>query len=256
MIILIAESKTMASAMHEISTSEYLNNTPAGERQAAEIMKNIASMSVADISRLVKLSDKMAASLRLMAYEFPNKTAGMKAVEAFTGVVFRNLDYPSFSEEEKMTAGDKIRIISSLYGWLRPDDVIKPYRLEFTSPLSPDDTPLARFWRGSVTDELVRMIKDSGEKEVLDLLPADAAKSIDWKIVKSVANVWKVDFKELSGENVRSPHAGKLKSFRGKLLRQIILNRLDSAAAVASFENDEMMPAPEYGEQGRIAYYV
>ena len=256
MLLLIAESKTMEKQEFEISSEYYESHRPVGEKEASEIMLNIKEMSVADIASTVKVSHDMALRLRTMAYEFPDKTHGMKAIEAFTGVVFKNLDYRSLNPPDKEWATKKIRIISSLYGWLKPEDIIKPYRLDYSSPLSPAETPLNSYWRSNVTIELVRTIQASGESQILDLLPADAAKSIDWKLVKRFAKVWKVDFKELNGEAVRSPHAGKLKALRGELLRNIILNRFETAGEIADFSNETMCPIPDYEVSGRLAFYV
>lgn len=256
MIILIAESKTMEREELEISPEVYVENMPVGELAAGEVMMNIREMSVSEIVATVKISHDMALRLKKMAYEFPDKSHGMRAIEAYTGVVFRNLDYKTLSASEKDRAQRKVRIISSLYGWLRPEDVVKPYRLEYTTPVSPDDTTLCNYWRGKVTIELVRYLQANGETEILHLLPADAAKCIDWKLVKRFAKVWKVDFKELNGETVKSPHAGKLKSLRGELLRNILTGGLATAGEVKAFSNDTMFPISDYVYPDRIAFYV
>lgn len=254
MLVLIAESKTMETKEIEVSATTYLAHRPAGEDDASEIMTNISDMSVAEIVKATKLSVSMAGRLRKMAYEFRDKNTGLEAIEAFTGVVFQNLDYASLSPEEKTFGYSHIRIISSLYGWLRPEDIIKPYRLEYTSPLSPDDSPLWKYWRGKVTIELVHMLQARGETEILDLLPADAAKCIDWKLVKRFAKVCKVDFLEQNGEAVKSPHAGRLKTLRGKLLRHIILNRLTTVGQVASTVTEFLIPLPDYPLSDRLAF--
>lgn len=256
MIILIAESKTMEMTELEVSSGYYEAHRPVFEKEASEIRDSLREMSVADLASAIKISIAMSTRLRQMVYEFPNKSLGLKAIEAFTGVVFKNLDYASLPSQDRDLVDSKVRIISSLYGWLRPDDIIKPYRLEYTSPVAPDDATLSAYWREMVTMQLIETLQKGGETEILDLLPADAAKCIDWKSVKRFAKVWKVDFKEQNGESVRSPHAGRLKAFRGQLLRNIILNGLSNIRQVASFENDTMMPIPDYEYRDRLAFYV
>lgn len=256
MIILIAESKTMELREHSISSEQYNAHMPFGEKEATEIMDRINGMTAAEIASLLKISGKMAATLKKMAYEFPNKGVGLRAIEAFNGVVFKNLDYASLSNAGKKAVASDVRIISSLYGWLSPDDIIKPYRMDYTSPLSPKETPLYAYWRGEVTSQLVKALQSSGEKDILDLLPMEAAKCIDWKIVDRFAKVWKVDFKEQHGCEMRSPNAGKLKAFRGRLLRHIVENRLTTPQHVAALEDDTMMPITDYEYSDRIAFYV
>ncbi|MDE6551955.1 MAG: YaaA family protein, partial [Muribaculaceae bacterium] len=236
MLILIAESKTMLEQELPVSRECYEANTPAGEAFADETMSRVADMDVADIAAAIKISPAMAAKVIRMAYEFPNKQTGLRAIDAFTGVVFKNFGYSSLSPEEKERTAANVRIISSLYGWLRPEDIIKPYRFDFNTPLAPDDKTFAAWWRKDVTIHLVRQLKATGKKNILNLLPADAAKCIDWKLVKNFAKVWKVDFKEHDGSAVRTPHAGKLKALRGYLLREIITQNITSPTPLLTLE--------------------
>lgn len=256
MIILIAESKTMVGAEMEVSVREYEAHRPQGEKEADQIMDTIRRMSTPEIMEAAKLSQTMANRLRQLAYEFPNKTIGVRAIEGFTGVVYKNLDYSSFSSEQKERADHTIKIVSSLYGWVNARDIIKPYRLEYNSEVSPDDSALWKFWKPKVTIQLVKYLQEHGETEILDLLPADAAKCVDWKLVKRFAKVWKVDFVEQTGEKVKSPHAGRLKALRGELAREVILNDIRKGADLLSFSNTEMLPIPDYKYSDRIAYMV
>lgn len=257
MLILIAESKTMDLREFPVDQEICKSNRPAGEVQASEIMAHVATLSATDIAEVVKVSLPMAAKIARMAYEFPNKSMGLKAIDAYTGVVFKAFDYPSLSEKEKELTADNVVIISSLYGWLKPNDIIKPYRFDFTTPIAPEDKALNTFWRKDVTIELVRFLKDRRETSILNLLPADAAKCIDWKLVKRFAKVWKVDFKEpKDGSGWRTPHAGKLKAFRGQLLRDIITQDIQSPADLLTHTSETMIPlgTPDYPDH--IAFCV
>ncbi len=256
MMILIAESKTMEKREAEIKPECYEANKPVGEEEAGEIMERIKGMVISDISAALKISNNLAVNLHQMAYEFPNKGMGLRAIEAFTGVVFRKLDYRSLSEADKEWAASNVRIISSLYGWLKPKDVIKPYRMEYNASVSPNDTSLFTYWREKVTIQLIKDLQASGETQILNLLPADAAKCVDWKMVKQFAKVWKVDFKEQNGESTRSPYTEKLKALRGELLRNIIINRIANPQQIYNVENDNMLPIYDYEYQDRLAFYV
>ncbi len=256
MLTLIAESKTMLDRELPVSPEQFEANTPAGEAAADEIMARVAGMDAEDIAAAIKISPAMAAKVVRMAYEFPNKQTGLRAIDAFTGVVFKNFDFSSLSPEEKERTNQHVRIISSLYGWLRPEDIIKPYRFDFTTPLAPDDKTFAAFWKKDVTIQLVRYLQANSETSILNLLPADAAKCIDWKLVKRFAKVWKVDFKEQDGSAVRTPHAGKLKALRGTLLREIITQGIESPTQLLTLETDTLLPlaTPDYPDH--IAFSV
>ena len=256
MLILIAESKTMLEQEQPVSRECFEANTPAGEASADAVMARVADMDIADIAAAIKISPAMAAKSKRMAYEFPNKQTGLRAIDAFTGVVFKNFDYPSLSPEEKERTAANVRIISSLYGWLRPEDIIKPYRFDFTTPLATDDKTFAAYWKKDVTIQLVKYLKTTGEKNILNLLPADAAKCIDWKLVKNFAKVWKADFKEQDGAAVRTPHAGRLKALRGLLLRDIITQAITTPQALIAHESDTFLPLPTPDRPDLIAFTV
>lgn len=249
MLILIAEAKTMLAEEREISPEFFMAHKPAGEEVADNVMAYVAGMTVAEISAEVRLSATMAARLRKMALDFQDKLLGYPAIEAYTGVVFRALDYSSLNEEEKSRADSNVRIISSLYGWLSPRDVIKPYRFDYTTCLAPGDTAFSAFWRKDVTIALVRHLRESGENTILNLLPADAAKCIDWKLVKRFAKVWKIDFKEIrEGGAFRTPQANLLKTLRGELLRSIIKENITTPSSLLTLHTGRLIPigTPDY----------
>lgn len=236
MIILIAESKTMLSAESVISPEELAAHTPCFETTASEIMQGLGGVSLGQLASMLKLSGSLAGKMQKMVYEFGYKSTGNLAIEAFTGVVFKALDYPSLTVEARKRCDDRVRIISSLYGWLHPSDFIKPYRLDFTSHLDEGSSAgiaLNTFWRMDVTKALVKEIQASEDSNILNLLPADAAKCIDWKLVKRFAKVWKADFQEMrEGGMMKTPNAEKLKAMRGALLRQILIEDISDIEAL------------------------
>lgn len=195
MLILIAESKTMTHCDGMINQCDYMSHRPAFESDADGIMSNLRNLSAESLFGSVKLSLSMVRKLQQMIYEFPNKASGSKAMNAFTGVVFKAFSYQTLGETSRMRTNGRVRIISSLYGWLRPDDIIKSYRFDFTTPLAPDGKIFSSYWRDSVTKLLLEEIEKQDCHDVLNLLPGDAARCIDWKVINSRVKVWKADFK-------------------------------------------------------------
>ena len=188
---------------------------------------------------------RLAASLRRMIYEFPNKSTGLRAIEAFTGVVFRQLRLAGYDAAQKKFLQDNVRIVSSLYGWLRPDDIVKPYRFDFKSHVAPLGETLMKYWKKNVTIAMAQELRAKGDTVIIDLLPSDAAKCVDWKPIKQFANVYKVDFKMYDGTDVmKTPNAGRLKELRGRLLDLIVRNGISSPADIASMESSDFMPDP------------
>lgn len=223
MIFLIAESKTMTPCDGAVSPALYRNNTPEYASQADSIMLSLRDLSAGELAARIKISAALASRLRDMIYEFPAKGMGARAIEAFTGVVFKAFDYSTLGEEAGRRADASVRIISSLYGWLRPRDIIKAYRFDFTTRLAPDGGTFAAYWRDAVTDALLAETANSGCPIAVDLMPGDAAKCLDRRRLTGRVRIVRIDFKEMRpGGTLRTPDAGRLKKLRGTLLRQII----------------------------------
>lgn len=244
-MILIAESKTMAAGQREVSREEFVEHRPLFDGIANAIMDSLRDRSVEQLCAEAGITARLAVSLRRMIYEFPDKSLGIRAVRAFTGVVFRQLNIDAYSDAQKAFLSANLRIISSLYGWLRPDDVIKPYRFDFKSHVAPLGETLMKNWKKDVTIALVRDLQARGDRVIIDLLPADASKCVDWKLVKRFAKVYKVDFKTIIGpDETKTPNSGRLKELRGRLLDQIIREGVTDPAAIATLESADYMPDP------------
>lgn len=242
MVILIAESKTMRDDQAVVAPDVFAAHRPAGEDGADLIMARLGRLSGPELIAETGLSASLAAKLRQMIYEFPNKALGLRAIEAYTGVVFKALGYDSLSRAAQQACDGRVALISSLYGFLRPDDVVKPYRLDFTAKAAPDGASLFSFWKKDVTIALVKAIREGGHAELLSLLPSDAAKCIDWKIVKRFCKVWKADFVEITdGNQTKTPSATKLKTMRGKLLRLILSRGLERIADIREAVSDDFV---------------
>lgn len=244
-MILIAESKTMAAGQREVSREEFVEHRPLFDGIANAIMDSLRDRSVEQLCAEAGITARLAVSLRRMIYEFPDKSLGIRAVRAFTGVVFRQLNIDAYSDAQKAFVSANLRIISSLYGWLRPDDIIKPYRFDFKSHVAPLGETLMKYWKKDVTIALVRDLQARGDRVIIDLLPADASKCVDWKLVKRFAKVYKVDFKTIIGpDETKTPNSGRLKELRGRLLDQIIREGVTDPAAIATLESADYMPDP------------
>lgn len=237
MIILIAESKTMSSACGEIAPQ---GGVPQFEAQAEEIMDGLRGRSVAALGADLKLGPKNAQRLYEEIYDFPNKATGCAAIDAYTGVVFRALDVPSLSVEARQRLNADVRIVSSLYGMLRPNDIVKSYRFDFGMKGAPGGGSLAPYWKPQLTEALTEKLQATGEKEILNLMPQDACKCFDWKVISGIADVYSAGFKELAdGGELRTPNSDKLKKLRGKLLRYILENDIADIASLRRVELPE-----------------
>lgn len=255
MIILIAESKTMTRCDSHVDENTLAAHRPATDETASRLMHDWGGLSVDSLAEKIKISTQMARSVREMIYDFPDKRSGAKAIEAYTGVVFKAFDYKSLNNDAISETIRSVRIISSLYGILKPDDIIKPYRLDFSTRMAPDNEKMSSFWRDAVTSILSDEIISMENQEVIDLLPADAAQCIDWQASSLKARRWRVEFKTLlPGGGMKTPHSGRLKILRGLLLREAMLRGARSADHLREISNDSFTFYDELSEPGKLVY--
>ena len=235
MLVLIAESKTMTACDDQVSVST--DNKPLLDAKANELMFSLRGMTAEQLSSAVKISLPMARRLREMIYEFEDKRHGARAMDAFTGVVFKAFNPKSLNECDRAFANEKVMIISSLYGYLRPDDFVKAYRFDFTTKLAPGNLPMSVYWREDVTKLIMSEMEQTGDNEILNLLPADAEREIDFKKLSTKAKIVKAEFVEMSeGNSGRTPSANRLKTLRGELLRQIVTEKIERLSDLCSLE--------------------
>ncbi len=234
MITLIAESKTMSASRPDCFNPSMLT-IPVFEKEAQTLAHSFAALHSEEIAQRMAVSMPLAIKAKRLFFDFQVGDTKSSALSAFTGEVFRAFDISSLSQDDIDFTANKLNIISSLYGLLRPTDAIKPYRFDFDIEIPGSGATVQKDWKQKITIAFVRMLKESGESEVLDLLPAEAAKCLDWKIIKRFARVMKVNFNTVNDKGqLKTPHSGKIKELRGKLLREIVINRIDRLNDVLS----------------------
>lgn len=241
----------MSADQSEISGQIYGMHTPCFEAEASELNSCVARLTVSQLAEALRISPALAQKTACMSYDFTNKSTGCQAAMAFTGEVFKSLDYGTLTDGAKAFAFGHLLIVSSLYGMLRPDDIVKPYRFEFGCDVTPGNVKVSRFWKPKLTVWLVKHIKERRESEILNLLPEDASKCVDWKIVRAFARVERPIFKTAEGDGTfKTPHTGRLKELRGLMAREIMMRHTDRLDGVLSLETDSFYPFPEQSRPG------
>ena len=245
MLTLLAESKTMAPSPEAVSAIDFQNHTPVFESSADAIMAKMESLRPSEISQILGISSQLAVKAHNLAFEFPNKLTGYKALFGFTGEAFKALDASSLPQEAIGNADSNLRFISSVYGLLKPDDIIKPYRCEFNKPIAPGNQTPIQLFKQKNTIELVNFIKENKINDIINLLPGDADKCIDWKIVRAFAKVHKICFQFISPDGkLKTPIAKKLKETRGLMARQILIEGVDSFKELIDMKSNHFIFSP------------
>jgi hypothetical protein len=146
-IILINSSKTMIS----VPDVEGLSR-PALLRQARVLQETLQTLGVADLSKKMHLSEELATATAGLIKRWNTRPKQQTAaLDAFRGDIYKGLVAETLTPEQRAYANDTLRILSGLYGILRPFDGIMPYRLELLYPIAPEgSSSLFDFWGDAI----------------------------------------------------------------------------------------------------------
>ncbi|MFT3758313.1 peroxide stress protein YaaA [Thauera sp.] len=227
--------------------------------QSAELIAILRERSPAQIAELMSLSDALA-SLNAARYEqwsrpFSPDNA-KQAVLAFNGDVYEGLDACSLTPEELDWAQDRLRILSGLYGVLRPLDLMQAYRLEMGTRLeNARGKNLYAFWGERITDELNRLLAaeaDAGREPILFNLASDEyfksvkPAKLKGRLVSAVFEDWKGGrYKIVSFYAKRA---------RGLMSRHLIRNRIDDVEGIKRFAAEGYAFAAEASDEDRLVF--
>lgn len=141
--------------------------------QSAELVGQLRGLSVGRLEKLMGISKNLAQlnhdRYAIWERDF-TKENSRAAILAFTGDVYQGIDLEKWSSDDYTTAQKRLRILSGLYGILRPLDLMQPYRLEMgTKWKNKGGKNLYEFWGGQLTDSINADLKKSGSSLVVNL---------------------------------------------------------------------------------------
>ena len=207
------------------------------EKEAEYLNSILKTKSPKDLSDLMGVSTKIAD----LNYERNNdwslpftKKNSRQAVYAFSGDVYRGLDAYSIDNSKIDFMQSSVRIISGLYGLVKPLDLIQPYRLEMGTKISFDNNKnLYEYWSERITNQLNSELTKN--EPVLNLASNEYFKAVDSKVIKS--DVFSANFKQLKGDEYKTI-AIFSKRARGMMTRYIIENNVTDISSLKSFNYD------------------
>jgi len=192
-----------------------------------------------DIAELMKLSMKLADLnvSRYQTWQTPFHINNAKqALWAFRGDVYQGIDADSFSEDDASFAQAHLRILSGLYGLLRPLDLMQAYRLEMGTKFNHiRGKNLYEFWGNLITEHLNSALEAQGDDTLINLASQEYFKSINSKSLNGTI-ITPVFKEHKNGQyKVIGIYA---KRARGLMSRYIIQHRLSSLDALRDFNLD------------------
>jgi len=206
--------------------------------QAEKLVVKARKLSRAALARTMGLSEALTELnyQRYQAFKTPFTLGNAKqAALVFNGDTYVGLDARSLSEEDLVYAQDHLRILSGLYGVLRPLDLMQPYRLEMGAKFEPPRASnLYDFWGDRLTDEINKIVAAQGHVCVVNCASNEYFKSIKPKNL-TVPVITPV-FKEVKDNQARVIGLFA-KQARGMMARHIIVNRLSQSEDLKSFKS-------------------
>ncbi len=210
------------------------------EKEAEYLNSILKSKSPVELSNLMSISSKIANLNyeRNHNWSLPFTTTNARqAVYAFSGDVYRGLDAYTLETKKVDFLQNSVRIISGLYGLIKPLDLIQPYRLEMGTKLAFDSNKnLYDYWKKKITKQL--NLELSENEPILNLASNEYFKVIDTKVIKS--DVYSANFKQFKNGEFKTI-AIFSKRARGMMTRFIVDNKITDINNLKSFNYDGYM---------------
>lgn len=203
--------------------------------EAAKIARAAARLGPKRLGELMSISDNLAT---LNAERFAG-FAGLPerpALYAFAGDVYAGFEARSLDEAAILFAQDHVRILSGLYGLLRPLDAIRPYRLEMGTKWAPARGDLYGYWGKRVGALLAEDLAEEGSRTIVNLASREYWHAVEAAPPKG-ARIITIDFREQGPSGLRF-NSFAAKRARGMMARYLCEHRLTDAEALKGFDSD------------------
>lgn len=230
MIALLSPAKSLdyASPLPALEPSK-----PRFQAEAATLAAAAARLSHKRLGELMHISPALA---KLNAGRFRDwgEAPERAAIHAFAGDVYTGFDVATLDEAGLDFAQDHLRILSGIYGLLRPFDAIKPYRLEMGTRWAPRRKKLTDWWQGRIAEALMTDLAQEGSGTVLNLASKEYWSAVDGKLPATV-RVIAADFREGPDRRFVTFWA---KQARGAMARWMAEHRIDRIDDMRGFDAD------------------
>lgn len=236
MLVLLSPSKTQ-NFDDPIPVAAF--SQPRLLEESAMLIKQLSALSISEISALMQVSEKIAtlnhARYHTFSTPFTEQNA-RPAVFAFRGDVYDGLNAPSFNVQSLEFAQAHLRIVSGLYGLLRPLDLIQPYRLEMKTKLKNSrGKDLYAFWGNRVTELIKEDLAGMRNPAIINLASQEYANAVNFKALNVPVITPQFKEKQASGYKIIGLLAKKA---RGRMAHYICSQHIDNEEAIRFFSED------------------
>lgn len=239
------------------SQKPILNYTqPEFINTAETLVKQIRQLSAMELSMMFGINSKLAHQNADRYFNWHRPFIpdnARQAVLVFNGEVFHGLDAKSFSENDFEYLQSHLRILSGLYGILRPLDLIQPYRLEISTKLeTTKGKDLYAFWGEKITQSINKAINISGKPKILlNLASNEYFRSIHLQQLKTKV----IDFDFLEYKNGEyKPIVMYIKRARGLMVRYVVQNRIENIEDLKGFDSEGYWFSPKMSNDTKFVF--
>lgn len=213
-----------------------IHSKPESLKDSELLIKELRKFKRHDIQQLMDVSENIAQLNveRYRSFKMPFTMRNAKqAIFAFKGDVYSGIDIDKYKETDLTYAQDHLRILSGLYGCLRPLDLIQPYRLEMKTRLANSrGDNLYQFWGDSITETLNQQLGKQKQPVLVNLASNEYFKSVKPKKLKG--RLLTINFKETKDGKTRVV-AIFAKRARGMMADYILRNRIENPEDIKKF---------------------
>jgi len=242
MLIIISPAKTLD---YETPPPAAGFTTPGLIKESRRLIDLLQHRDSFEIAELMKISMKLADlnSRRFREWKTPfTPENARQALFAFRGDVYTGLDADTLDESSISFAQSHLRILSGLYGLLRPLDLMQPYRLEMGTRLANErGKNLYDFWGSLITEALNRALKKQGDSILINLASNEYFKAV--MVNELTAEVITPIFKEKRGDSYKIISFSAKKA-RGLMGRYIIDHRISDPEQIKNFDLEDYVYNP------------
>ncbi|MGL5430365.1 MAG: peroxide stress protein YaaA [Vibrio sp.] len=235
MLIVVSPAKTLDYAS-PVASSTFTQ--PELVSHAAALVEICRTLSPSEIAALMSVSDKIA-GLNVARFAEWSETFSLdnarQAIFAFKGDVYTGLDAQTLSASDLDYAQQHLRMLSGLYGVLRPFDLMQPYRLEMGTKLANSrGTNLYQYWGDIITEQLNQALHAQGDRLLVNLASNEYFKAVNPQRLN--AQIVTPIFKDAKQGQYKIISFFAKKA-RGMMARYIIEHRIDSIEGLQAFNS-------------------
>ena len=238
MKILLSPAK---SINFDVEVENPIQSQPIFLSDSEKLIKKLEKLSAKKIGKLMKVSDAISELNynRFQEFKTPFTAKNSKsAADIFTGAAYQGLDYPELNSADRLEGQNRLRILSGLYGILKPLDLIQPYRLEMGTSfaVTPKTTNLYKFWDTKILNELNNELANDNSQFLVNVASSEYFKAakleqLNYPIITPI-------FKDRAKCGDYKVIMTFAKKARGYMTRYIIKNKINSIEELKGFNLD------------------